>query len=333
MAILDIEDITDHITCVMFSRTWETFKNMVVEDQVLIMRGKADKRDGDMQIIVESVSQEFSVQSEDTTLKAIRNTQFDWLEEEPIEENPFLNDVPDFIATEPACVPEPVIASDATAEDTDNHSDDDDLFFMGDSDEEDLLADVDDVDIDTEAIDEGIAEELSPNEWLNEVDETPYISPYEADASAFDSPETMAEEAWAVWELEDTSPAPPENKPVTTVQTNNPTPRAYTQDGRLIPPSAPAAIPRQVSTRRRLEITLFRTGDGERDYRLLRWMYSKALSFPGGDEICVFVRGEESSENFRMNFPKLSIAINDLLLKDLREKLGEKSIRIVELPA
>jgi DNA polymerase-3 subunit alpha len=59
MAIVTLEDVTGSINCVLFPRTWSQFNEYVREDALLIMRGKADASRGEIQIIVENISQEF----------------------------------------------------------------------------------------------------------------------------------------------------------------------------------------------------------------------------------------------------------------------------------
>ncbi len=61
MAVITIEDVQGNIDCVLFPRTWADSQEMVVEDKLLIIRGKADSSRGDMQIIVDNISQNFEV--------------------------------------------------------------------------------------------------------------------------------------------------------------------------------------------------------------------------------------------------------------------------------
>ncbi len=61
MAVMTIEDITGTISAVMFPRTWEQCREIVDEDAVLVVRGKADMSRGDVQIIVDSVTQNFEL--------------------------------------------------------------------------------------------------------------------------------------------------------------------------------------------------------------------------------------------------------------------------------
>src|SRR5262249_13930778 len=59
MAVLTIEDMQGNIDCVLFPRTWSDHKHMIGEDRLIIVRGKVDTSRGDVQIIVDNVSQNF----------------------------------------------------------------------------------------------------------------------------------------------------------------------------------------------------------------------------------------------------------------------------------
>ncbi|GAB4414555.1 MAG: hypothetical protein Kow00106_09680 [Anaerolineae bacterium] len=61
MAVMTIEDITGTLSAVMFPRTWAEFQEIVDEDAVLVVRGKADTSRGDVQVIVDSVTQNFEL--------------------------------------------------------------------------------------------------------------------------------------------------------------------------------------------------------------------------------------------------------------------------------
>jgi DNA polymerase-3 subunit alpha len=64
MAILTLEDLQGQIDAVMFPRTWENYREKVTEGAVIQVSGKADASRGDAQIIVDSVSQDFTVSTE-----------------------------------------------------------------------------------------------------------------------------------------------------------------------------------------------------------------------------------------------------------------------------
>ena len=61
MAVVTIEDITGTISAVLFPRTWAEYQDLVDEDAVLVVRGKADTSRGDVQVIVDTVTQNFEI--------------------------------------------------------------------------------------------------------------------------------------------------------------------------------------------------------------------------------------------------------------------------------
>lgn len=61
MAIVQLEDMQGLIGCVFFPRTWASYRHLVVEDTVIVIRGKADSRNDEMQVIVEEVSKDITV--------------------------------------------------------------------------------------------------------------------------------------------------------------------------------------------------------------------------------------------------------------------------------
>jgi DNA polymerase-3 subunit alpha len=61
MGIVSIEDVEGTMECVLFPRTWSECHEMIREDALVIIKGKADSSRGDMQVIVDSVSQQFEV--------------------------------------------------------------------------------------------------------------------------------------------------------------------------------------------------------------------------------------------------------------------------------
>ncbi len=84
MAVLTVEDITGTFSAVLFPRTWKRYQEMIDEDVVVILRGKADTSRGDVQIIVDSVSQEaeIAVAAEDAT-PHLPEAPFPWAESAP----------------------------------------------------------------------------------------------------------------------------------------------------------------------------------------------------------------------------------------------------------
>ena len=102
MAILTLEDIQGTIEVVMFPRTWGTYRDTIETDKVFVIRGKADLRGNDMQVIADSVSQDFSYSSAATEPTLLQSPSPDNLDEETgevVKEEP-----------EAAPPPEPAVA-------------------------------------------------------------------------------------------------------------------------------------------------------------------------------------------------------------------------------
>ncbi|CAG0952128.1 hypothetical protein ANRL2_00174, partial [Anaerolineae bacterium] len=97
MAILQIEDMHGVINAVMFPKVWDLQRDIVQEDKVLVAYGKADLRNGEVQIIVDRVTQNFTVHSAAPvndlsgadTLQKLNDMPFDWL---PDDEPPYMDD-------------------------------------------------------------------------------------------------------------------------------------------------------------------------------------------------------------------------------------------------
>lgn len=80
MAILTIEDEYGTIECVMFPQTWQAHREMVKEDQVLVINGRADERNSNIQIIAENATQNLAIHGGDSSLNDLQNASFadDW---------------------------------------------------------------------------------------------------------------------------------------------------------------------------------------------------------------------------------------------------------------
>lgn len=85
MAILTVEDITATISAVLFPRTWSRYLEWVDEDIVVILRGKADASRGDMQVIVNELSQQFDRVEAVEDLSLPPAPEFSWLDDEPVD--------------------------------------------------------------------------------------------------------------------------------------------------------------------------------------------------------------------------------------------------------
>ena len=84
MAVLTVEDITGSFSAVLFPRTWKRYQELIDEDVVIILRGKADTSRGDVQIIVDSVSQEAELAiAADELEPSLPAEPFSWAESAP----------------------------------------------------------------------------------------------------------------------------------------------------------------------------------------------------------------------------------------------------------
>ena len=348
MAILTIEDMQGTIECVMFPRTWGTFRDLVVEDTVLIIRGKAEERQSTAQIIVDSVTQDFTIATTDNnTLKALGSPNFDWLPSD--DDDPFY-DEPD---------PTPSAINGYSAANGNGHNGHSNGHTNGHTNgthgahghAEVVDVAPEPVDLPDEIEDEVVAEPESVEPILNEEmaesivarlpeesadelaeqadilpdndepDDDFYVSSYTDDLVPPDDDwDDVYDDGYADYI------APPNADP--NGAQARPRRDYIDENGRLLPPPAAANIPRKVTIRRLLAVTLQRTDDDEQDYRLLRWIYSKALSYPGTDELSVFARYPDSTDVFRIDFPDLTINVCDALLRDFRQRLGQDSVEI-----
>jgi DNA polymerase-3 subunit alpha len=83
MAILNIEDITGTVSAVMFPRTWTEYRKQVAEDVILKITGKADTSRGDVQIVVDAVTQKIEVSQAADALPNLNAMRLDWMDDDP----------------------------------------------------------------------------------------------------------------------------------------------------------------------------------------------------------------------------------------------------------
>ena len=65
MGVLTLEDLQGHIEAVLFPRTWQQYQNLIQPEAVLRVEGKVDLSRGEPQIIVDRVTQDFTVAEAD----------------------------------------------------------------------------------------------------------------------------------------------------------------------------------------------------------------------------------------------------------------------------
>lgn len=67
MAIVTLEDLQGNLQCVLFPRTWGIYNSLVQEDKIVIFKGKADLRNGEIQVIVDEVSTDLTLTTPEET--------------------------------------------------------------------------------------------------------------------------------------------------------------------------------------------------------------------------------------------------------------------------
>lgn len=131
MAVVTIEDLQGQIDAVMFPRTWREHKEIIQPGAVIRISGKVDNSRGEAQIIVDGVSQDFSVVMEESGPPALNGLQslpsfLNNGDEALFEEGPrrfedaeqpdLMDEAPGFAAPPTAAIPpEPPYVAPATA--------------------------------------------------------------------------------------------------------------------------------------------------------------------------------------------------------------------------
>lgn len=319
MAILTLEDITGSLEGVMFPRTWAEYGESLEEDMVLVVRGKADMRRGDMQIIVDSVTQNFETVTPTTVLPDLEATMFSWLED---DDNGLDDDADDddddadtgeyrsdpTPASEPEPRHEPVMPATAGAS------------------------------IPTAPPIEPAAQPAPPTlrdepGWLADDLEHGYGWGGDPD-----------------WDPPADRPHPPADRDGSDQQ---PAPRAVEDSGRLAPPPAPAARTRDQRGRpshmppfpvrlqpptpppppppppvgRLLTLHLHLSGDAARDRRKMLRLHGILVQYPGHDQFR-FILERDGQKSVCMAFPNHPIQINDDVLTFLHGELGPANVEI-----
>lgn len=345
MAVVTLEDITGQISGVMFPRTWDIYRDIVDEDAVIIMRGKADMSRGEMQIIVDSVSQDFTMNSATNQLPRLEEMHFDWLDDDdPLPEVETGDDQPDDFDT------------------GDDDAADDELY-----DEETgevIVTPADDAPpLDTEPV-------MPASAGASANVPAPAIEPAKANAPPVHQLTDREEPPWLdededrwvpVPDWADDAPlpvAPPSAVPSPDAPDDAPPPMEPALDdaGRLKPPPAPADRPRERTpapagpangprrSRRRmpppkpapdpapepgrlLTIYLQRTEDSAWDRRRMQRLHGILTQYPGHDHFRFVFEGAGKRAAV-MAFPNHPIRINDALLAEAGQFVGERNIEI-----
>lgn len=308
MAILQIEDMHGVINAVMFPKVWDLQRDIVQEDKVLVAYGKADLRNGEVQIIVDRVTQNFTVHSAAPandhlsgadTLQKLNDMPFDWL---PDDEPPYMDD--DGYLLDPSDdTPYPLPPSNGG----NGHHQVRETASVSYEAEVPILTE----------------DELEASMLMgDEPDEF-------AEATELDDDDMLAAND------DDLPPDMPVEKPLplfemtTSVETKPSAPNRVTAKLKTATsPISKAAIPRQ-----RLVVHFYRSSDDEQDKRTLKRIVQIAQSYPGEDELCVAVHRPDRDFPVHMTFPKPGIAICDELLDRLsnHNRIGTDAIEVQAL--
>ena len=252
MAIVTLEDTHGFINTVLFPRTWEKYRDIVIEDQVVIFRGQADIRRDEIQVIVDEVTQEIILSSPDM----------------PDESQSALNSLMDFDTSDSVFAPpsslEPEEILPAPMPKVEEILDDD-------------FEDVVDQNDDYEAYDD----DLPPLAPLNELD----------------APEWYDEEPNIP--LESVAPSAPNptasnngnghHQPASSEPPSQVVARPTLRDTAIAAMPLEDVQPVEPKPREYLNILFKRNGNAERDFNYLKSIHGVVSSYPGEDELVVYV--------------------------------------------
>ncbi|MCQ3931267.1 MAG: DNA polymerase III subunit alpha [Chloroflexi bacterium] len=307
MAILQIEDMHGVINAVMFPKVWDLQRDIVQDDKVLVAYGKADLRNGEVQIIVDRVTQNFTVHSAAPTndfggtdsLQKLNAMPFDWL---PDDEPPYMDD--DGYLPDPSDdTPYPLPPSNGG----NGHHQVRETASVSYEAEAPILTE--------DELEASMLMGDEPDEFAEatELDDDDMLAANDDDLP----PDMPVEKPLPLFEMT----APVERKPSTP---NRVTAKLKTATG----PTSKVAIPRQ-----RLVVHFYRSSDDEQDKRTLRHIVQIAQSYPGADELWVAVHRPDREFPVHMKFPKPGIAICDELLDRLsnHNRIGTDAIEVQPL--
>ncbi len=328
MAVLTIEDITGMISAVMFPRTWAQYQDLADEDAVLVVRGKADTSRGDMQVIVDSVTQNFDVISAVEHPPSLDDLRLSWIADEgpaaPDEEadgedsGPFDEETGEMVAAhedeQPTPVTEPVIPASAGASapgtppivpPSPAHS--------------------------APPPPEPVTDREVPGwleaEWASGWSPEPYDgSPEAASQGAEVHPpdeEKAPQRGSAFDEMGRVRPPAPVQPPVTPADADALPPIPTRRRPPAEPPRETAPAPSRLLT-----LTIARTGDSTADRRKLRRLHGFVTQYPGQDRFRFILLGE--GRRACLEFPNDPISINDDILSFATNMLGTENVVIDE---
>jgi DNA-directed DNA polymerase III PolC len=301
MGIITIEDITGTIIAVLFPRTWGEFQGLIVEDQIVIVQGKVDTSRGDLQIIVDKVSQELGyAELADAAPPPDLNMAFSWMPDEPASDS--INGEPDNgdsapepVRSAPPRRDPPVRPSAASAALPAEPS-----HLTTDLEEPGWLA-----------AEEGDLPAPPQFEYHNNTGHITGIAQPE--------PEPPAARSHKI-----TPPPAPAARP-RSPESDSPAEPLEVRRPRRTPPPAPAPEP----SGRMLTLTIHRSDDAARDQRRMKMLHDRLIQYPGTDQFRFILRGA-GQKTVCMNFSKFPIAISEATLALAEEILGAENVLVEE---
>lgn len=311
MGFVTLEDLTGNIELVIFPKTWEKYRALCEEGQVIFVKGKVDAATTPPKVLVDEILTELKVYV-------------------PAEEEAWRNALPAPTVNRPIAKP----VSHSTVQPSNHPAGELDNRQTSEPENRptsplEPVAAAAPVPA-TETFDDLPPEPDFPDDWhLTEPDfaETSAELPLPPPATPMDDLLTL-ERLEPLAETSEPSPAPVAALP------SNRWPAASPADAVVLPP--PIVSPQVVAEARQegqpprlITLTLHPSGDSERDRRRLRNVYFILMSKPGNDRFQFQIF--EGGRGHLIDFPNDTTCITPDLLKRLRNLLGEECWRIEEI--
>jgi DNA polymerase-3 subunit alpha len=292
MAILTVEDITGTITAVLFPRTWGEYRDLIDQDAVIVVKGKADTSRGDIQVIVDSVQQNFEFATAVST-PPVMEQKFSWMADDDGDDGELLrgDDEPGEPLPRDETPDEPVSPAPPPAP----------------------------------APRSAIIDDREMPPWLEDELDNGWTPP--PPIEYHDDQGYMVRKSEPNGYQDDrTIKPPPAAAARPRTEADPEPPREIARPRRKPAPPEPAPAP---PPGRLLTLYIQRTGDSEKDQRRLKFIHGRVSEFPGVDHFRFVLEGGDKPP-VTMNFPKHPIEINDEVLAFVTEKLGEDNVLITE---
>ncbi|HSN75295.1 MAG TPA: DNA polymerase III subunit alpha [Anaerolineae bacterium] len=304
MAFVTLEDLQGQCDVVVFPRTWEESKELWVQDRIVLVRGKAEKRGESVNVLCDVV-QDYITRA----LAADDGDPYASLRAAPVfaDGNGHGRPVPVVPPRAPAGVAD--AAEDLSYGDDANQASDDDSPFA-----------------------------LEEPEWLREA---PATWEREREREKGESKETRkvvngerltVDGEWGTARAEavPTSAATAVSHPVTQSLRDGsqlPSPSGMVPNHPVIQsPNHP--ITQSPARPREIRVTVQRTPDVDRDKRLLGWVVDLLRAKPGPDRFCIVLRKNGSA--VQLDFPNDTTTFTPALEQQLVRRLGVGSVEIRE---